>query len=101
LRYLIHPTEFHSIAYDPLSGIVFGGTQDDNSLAISPVNSRILFAGTGSTSSFGFDSSPGFGVARSTDSGHSWTVLAQDTFARRRINSTVGVAIDGYPLALA
>src|SRR5262249_2003191 len=24
----IRPTEFHSIAYDPLSGIVFGGTQD-------------------------------------------------------------------------
>jgi hypothetical protein len=25
----IRPTEFHSVAYDPLSGIVFGGTQDN------------------------------------------------------------------------
>jgi hypothetical protein len=42
-----------------------------NSLAISPVDSRTLFAGTGSTSSFLFDGSPGFGVARSTDGGRS------------------------------
>src|SRR5215813_12904157 len=31
-----------------------------NSLAISPIDSRILFAGTGSTSAFGGDGSPGF-----------------------------------------
>jgi hypothetical protein len=31
----IRPTEFHSIAYDPLSGIVFGGTQD-NGTPIQP-----------------------------------------------------------------
>jgi hypothetical protein len=65
-----------------------------NSLAVSPADSRILFAGSGSTSSFGFDGNPGFGVARSTDGGHSWTVLGQDTFAGLRINSIVPTALD-------
>jgi len=72
-----------------------------NSLAISPVNPRILFAGTGSTSSFGFDGSPGFGVARSTDGGRSWSVLAQDTFSGRRINSVVPTTLDGGNVVLA
>lgn len=72
-----------------------------NSLAISPVHARILFAGTGSTSSFVFDGSPGFGVARSADGGHSWDVLAQDTFAGRRINSIVPSALDGGNVILA
>jgi hypothetical protein len=72
-----------------------------NSLAISPVKSRILFAGAGSTSSFVFDGSPGFGVARSTDGGRTWTVLAQDTFSGRRINSIVPTALDGGNVILA
>src|SRR5215471_9229343 len=72
-----------------------------NSLAISPVNARILFAGTGSTSSFAFFGSPGFGVARSISGGHSWDVLAQDTFAGRRINSIVPSALDGGNVILA
>jgi hypothetical protein len=55
-----------------------------NSLAISPINARILFAGTGSTSSFAFAGDPGFGVARSTDAGRTWTVLSGDTFAGGR-----------------
>src|SRR5215472_1492991 len=71
------------------------------SLAVSPVNSRILFAGTGSTSSFAFDGSPGFGVARSNDGGRTWTVLAEDTFAGRRINSIVPTALDGGNVVLA
>jgi hypothetical protein len=72
-----------------------------NSLAISPVNSRILFAGTGSTSSFGFDGSPGFGVARSTDGGRTWTVLSGDIFAGRPIASIVPTALDGGNVVLA
>jgi hypothetical protein len=72
-----------------------------NSLAISPLHSRVLFAGTGSTSSFAFDGSPGFGVARSTDGGRTWSVLARDTFAGRRINSIVPTAIDGGNVVLA
>src|SRR5438445_5915445 len=58
-----------------------------NSLAISPVHPDTLFAGTGSTSSFGLLGSPGFGVARSTNGGKSWKVLASSTFTGRRINS--------------
>jgi hypothetical protein len=72
-----------------------------NSLAISPVNFRILFAGTGSTSSFVFDGSPGFGVARSIDGGRNWSVLAQDTFSGRRINSIVPTALEGGNVMLA
>ena len=64
-----------------------------SSLAISPMNPGVLFAGTGSTSSDAFDGSPGFGVARTTDGGTSWTVLAKSTFSGRRINSVVPTAI--------
>ena len=72
-----------------------------NSLALSPVHPAILFAGTGSTSSYNSDGSPGFGVARSTDGGRTWAVLAQDTFAGRRINSIVPTALDGGSVVLA
>jgi hypothetical protein len=66
-----------------------------NSLAMSPLDSNTLFAGTGSTSSDAFDGSPGFGVARSTDGGTTWTVLATSTFAGRRINSIVPTTLTG------
>jgi hypothetical protein len=63
-----------------------------NSIAISPLDSDTIFAGTGSTSSLGGDGSPGFGVARTTDGGLSWSVLAGTTFANRNINSIVPLA---------
>jgi hypothetical protein len=71
-----------------------------NSLAVSPLNPRILFAGTGSTSSCSFDGSPPFGVARSTDGGRVWNVLAQDTLAGYPINSVVPTALDGGNVVL-
>jgi hypothetical protein len=71
------------------------------SLAMSPVDSNTLFAGTGSTSSFAFDGSPGFGVARSLDGGATWTVLAASTLARRRITSIVPTPLDGGNVVLA
>ena len=42
------------------------------SLAISPVDPNVIFAGTGSSSSLSSLGTPGFGVARSTDGGGSW-----------------------------
>src|SRR5215471_17254733 len=36
-----------------------------NSVALSPVDPDVVFAGTGTTSSFDFDGSSGFGLARS------------------------------------
>jgi hypothetical protein len=63
-----------------------------NSIAISPLNSSTIFAGTGSTSSDAYEGSPGFGVIRSTDGGVSWSILAGATFAGRRINSIVPLA---------
>jgi len=72
-----------------------------NSLAISPVRSDTLFAGTGSTSSLAFEGSPGFGVARSTNGGKSWTVLASSTFAGRQINNIVPTTLSGGEVVLA
>src|SRR6266436_5376759 len=72
-----------------------------NSLAVSPVNPNVLFAGTGSTSSFAFFGSPGFGVARSTDGGTTWTVLAAATFTGRRIDSVVPTTLIGGNVVLA
>jgi hypothetical protein len=72
-----------------------------NSLAMSPVDPNTLFAGTGSTSSFGFYGSPGFGVARSTDGGATWDVLASDTFDGRTINSIVPTSLSGGNVVLS
>jgi hypothetical protein len=63
-----------------------------NSIAISPLSSSTIFAGTGSTSSDAFEGSPGFGVIRSVDGGSTWSILAGATFAGRRINSIVPLA---------
>ena len=70
-----------------------------NSLAISPVNSLTLFAGTGSTTSFLRFGSLGIGVARSTDGGTTWTLLAGSTFTSRAINSIVPTTVSGAVLA--
>lgn len=72
-----------------------------DSLAMSPANPNTLFAGTGSTSSFGFNGSPGFGVARSTDGGTTWTVLAAATFTGRAITSIVPTTLSGGNVVLA
>jgi hypothetical protein len=64
-----------------------------NSLAISPLDSNTLFAGTGSVSSDGFEGSDGFGIARSTDGGSTWYVLASATFLDRRIRSIVPTSL--------
>jgi hypothetical protein len=77
------------------------------SLAISPVDSRILFAGTGSTSSFGpvpsgnDNGSGGIGVARSIDGGNNWTVQAGDKFTGRVITSIVPTTLDSGRIVLA
>ena len=72
-----------------------------NSLAVSPANPATLFAGTGSTTSFNRFGSLGIGVARSTDGGASWTVLAGTTFAGKAINSVVPTTLDGGNIVLA
>jgi hypothetical protein len=69
------------------------------SLAMSPVDASILFAGTGSTTSF-VDGTRGFGVARSLDGGATWTVLAADTFVGQIINSIVPTELDSGNVVL-
>jgi hypothetical protein len=75
--------------------------QSINSIAISPVDSNIIWAGTGSTSSDGFDGNPGFGIGRSTDAGATWTLLATATFAGKRVGSIVPTTLVGGNVVLA
>lgn len=63
-----------------------------NAIALSPLDANIVFAGTGSTSSNALEGSPGFGVLRSRDGGLTWSILARQTFAGRRITSIVPTA---------
>lgn len=72
-----------------------------SSLAMSPLNSKVLFAGTGSTSSDDQIGSPGFGVARSTDGGKTWKVLASETFTGRVILSIVPTSLKKGKVVLA
>ncbi len=70
------------------------------SIAVSPVNSQMVFAGSGSTSSYaGLGSAP-FGVARSTDGGATWQALASATFAGRALNSIVPTTLGGGQVVL-
>ena len=59
------------------------------SLAISPTDSNLIYAGTGSTSSYFRYGSPGIGIARSRDGGTNWTVEAAATLAGATIVSIV------------
>jgi hypothetical protein len=59
------------------------------SLAISPAHPHTLFAGTGSRTSFNRFGELGIGVARSTDGGDTWEVLAGSTFTGKSIVSIV------------
>lgn len=72
-----------------------------NSLAISPVDSNTLFAGTGSTSSLlWYIGNPGIGLARSTDGGATWSLFASDTLASQNIRSVVPTTLSGGNVVL-
>ncbi|MDD2767765.1 MAG: sialidase family protein [Methylococcus sp.] len=71
------------------------------SLAASPVNRNVLFAGTGSTSSNGGEGNPGFGIARSDDGGATWKALAADMFKDKRMTNIVPTALDNGNVVLA
>jgi hypothetical protein len=71
------------------------------SLAMSPADPKLVFGGTGSTSSYADAGSPGFGVLRSTDGGATWQVLAGATFAGTVIHSMVPTSLGGGAVVLA
>ncbi len=75
--------------------------QSINSIAISPIDSNIIWAGTGSTSAYFSEGSPGFGIGRSTDAGATWTLLATATFAGKRVGSIVPTTLSGGNVILA
>jgi hypothetical protein len=72
-----------------------------SSLARSPADSRLIFAGTGSTSSYALNGSPGFGVLRSTDGGATWQILAGSTFAGQIVDVIVPTAQNAGRIVLA
>src|SRR5204863_4337944 len=72
--------------WTPLTDTIFPSL-GINSLAVSPISSTTLYVGSGSVSSFG--GAAGFGVAKSTDGGNTWSILTSSTFIGRRINSIV------------
>jgi hypothetical protein len=59
-----------------------------NSIAISPFNSDTVFVGTGSTSSDASQGVAGFGVARTTDGGDTWTVAGPAGLRVRKVLAT-------------
>jgi hypothetical protein len=72
-----------------------------NSLAVSPVNPNTIYAGTGGVSSFSiFATNPGIGLARSTDGGSTWDLVASDTLARQNIRSVVPTTLGGGNVVL-
>jgi hypothetical protein len=72
---------------------------DIGAIAVSPLNSKTLYAGTGNFSSGSLPLSQFFpggtpvGVLKSTDGGNTWTVLGQSTFAGQNIRSIVPTAL--------
>src|SRR5262245_33600155 len=87
-------------SWTPLTDLKLPGLSI-NSLAISPVNPSTLFAGTGSVSSYSyFFANPGIGLARSTDGGATWSVLASDTLAGQNIRSVVPTSLGGGNVVL-
>jgi hypothetical protein len=71
------------------------------SLAISPVNPNLIFAGSGSSSSLASLGSLGFGVARSPDGGDTWSLVSASTFTGKRITSIVPTALGGGNVVFA
>ena len=55
------------------------------SLAVSPLNPSVIFAGTGITSSLVGAGSPGYGVARSINGGTTWTAEGGSTLAGKTV----------------
>jgi hypothetical protein len=70
-------------------------------LALSPLNSQTIYAGTGKFSSASSDGGPGVGVYKSTNGGVSWTILGYNDFNGLSIDSIVPAAITGGQIVLA
>lgn len=62
------------------------GSIDVGSIAVSPINPRVIYAGTGE-SNFSADSRYGSGILKSTDGGNTWTLQSNSTFRRQSISS--------------
>jgi hypothetical protein len=71
-----------------------------NAIALSPVDANTIFVGTGSTSSDASQGIAGFGVAKSTDGGLTWTIGGASLLANRRIRSVIATPLDGGNVVL-
>src|SRR5262245_48001163 len=72
-----------------------------NAIAMSPLDSNTIFVGTGSTSSDASQGIAGFGIARSTDGGLTWTVGGASLTAHRRIRRVLATPLDCGNVILA
>ncbi|MCA9050987.1 MAG: hypothetical protein KDA89_19760, partial [Planctomycetaceae bacterium] len=81
-------------------------------VAVSPVNSNVIYAGTGSRSSFLDDGGLPVGVYKSTDGGATWTIPTAPSMApfvfststgiyRQRVNHVVPTTLNGGNVILA
>ncbi len=64
-------------------------------LAMSPVNSQVLYAGTGSFSSHIGRGGRAVGVYKTSDGGANWTVMGQSELHDLRITSIIPTSLDG------
>jgi hypothetical protein len=73
------------------------------SVALSPLDPDILYAGTGSFSSFAESGGAAIGVLKYTDipGGGSWSILGQDKLAGLRITSVVPTSLDSGQVLMA
>ena len=71
-----------------------------NWLALSPVDSNTIFAGTGSTSSFGFIGRNPYGLLRSTDGGTTWQTLAASTLGGLHLRRVLPTPLSGGNVVL-
>lgn len=71
-----------------------------NWLALSPVDPNTIFAGTGSTSSFGFIGRAPYGLLRSTDGGTTWQTLAASNLGGLHLRRVLPTPLAGGNVVL-
>ena len=64
------------------------GSIDVGSLAVSPLDPRVIYVGTGEAN-FSADSRYGSGILKSTDGGNTWIQQGNSTFRRQNISSII------------
>ncbi len=75
-------------------------TEAIGSLALDPRNSNVIYAGTGEPNN-AIDNNRGGGILKSTNGGHTWTVLGYDHFVNRAVADIVVDPANGNIYAIS